>query len=56
MLKFRKINKVGFRLKEVSLVAIAANNEKGPPDIAPPDGEPWLLRDLPTYPGTLSAV
>ena len=41
----------------LSLVAIAANNEKGtPPDIAPPDGEPWLRTRPTTYPGRLSAV
>ena len=46
-----------FRKIAISLVAIAANNEKGtPPDIAPPDDEPWLLARLPTYPGRLSAV
>ena len=41
----------------LSLVAIAVNNEKGtPPDIAPPDGEPWLRTRPTTYPGRLSAV
>ena len=41
----------------LSLVAIAAKNEKGTPKtFAPPDGEPWLRTRPTTYPGTLSAV
>ena len=54
---FEKKMKEIFRKIAISLVAIAANNEKGtPPDIAPPDGEPWLRTRPTTYPGTLSAV